>query len=273
MEILYNGITDSGLKRKVNQDVIGMFCHGEVGLYFVADGMGGHASGEVASGMIRDGMSKWWQGQKDSWDPGRFEDYMESLNQELLKVNREIWENFNQGQVCGSTVVILFLCREKYGVLSVGDSRIYSYESGNMRQLTVAHVWENLEETKQRYTVKEQKEHKYYGKLTQAVGTKESVGIFKCSGYLKKNQRFFLCSDGLYRYCEEGKMIHILSNIKDVEDTRSALYKLRKEGYTNGAPDNLSAIIVYCKNKGSLRLMREDIWKRVGKALFRYELK
>ena len=112
MEILYDGITDSGLKRNINQDAIGMFCYGEVGLYFVADGMGGHANGEAASGMIRDGMSRWWEEQKNSWNPGRFEDYMELLRQELLEINREIWEKYNQGQVCGSTVMILFLCHE-----------------------------------------------------------------------------------------------------------------------------------------------------------------
>lgn len=249
MEILYDGITDSGLKRNVNQDAIGMFCYGEVGLYFVADGMGGHANGEAASGMIRDGMSKWWEEQKNSWNPGRFEDYMELLRQELLEINREIWEKYNQGQVCGSTVMILFLCHEKYGVLSVGDSRIYSYELGKVRQLAVAHVWENLDETKRRYTVEEQKKHKYYGKLIQAVGAEESVDIFRCTDCLKKNQKFLLCSDGLYRYCEEEKMIQHISNVKKPEDIRSALNKLREEVYTNGAPDNLSAIIVYCKNK------------------------
>lgn len=249
MEILYNGITDSGLKRSMNQDAIGMFCHGESGLYFVADGMGGHFNGEVASEIVRAGMSRWWQKQKNNWHSERFKEYMESLHQELLEINREIWEKYNKGQVCGSTVIILFICHKKYGVLSVGDSRIYSYEWGKIHQLTVAHVWENLEDTKQRYTIEEQKKHKYYGKLTQAVGVKENVNIYSCTDQLRRNQRFLLCSDGLYRYCEEEKITQCLRYAKSVEGIRSALNELREEAYKNSAPDNLSAIIAFCKNK------------------------
>ena len=201
MRIDYVGKCDKGSVRECNQDAIAMFANEESGLFVVADGMGGHASGELASQEIVTVISNWWERFTPQRYDNNFQKMIKSLGQALEYANDQIFEKYNQMQICGSTVVILFIHEQSYGIIYAGDSRCYAYNKWKIRQLTIDEVWENqigLNEEDRK-----NKNHPNYGKLLNAIGTKKNVQYKTITNELYHGIIFLLCSDGLYKFCEE----------------------------------------------------------------------
>ena len=172
MKIECLGLCETGLVRKVNQDSIILKINDYAGIFVVADGMGGHSHGEIASKMITKTMEDWWNHfseEKYDWD---FEKMVYAIQSSLSYANKEVFRNYNQNMVCGSTFAILFLYRDRYAVIHAGDSRIYLEDQG-FGCITVDDVWENqpnLKEEEKRDT-----SHPNYGHLTNALGIFEKL--------------------------------------------------------------------------------------------------
>lgn len=237
----YRGICDTGLQRTMNQDAIYMAAENDIGLFCVADGMGGHSHGERASREIIDNIAFWWKKFQESDYDYDFFRMIYSLNQVLEKANRNIYRMSGDRQISGSTVVVLFICHERYGILSAGDSRIYLCDRARVRQLTVDEVWENQANLKLSSRVK--KQHPNLGKLVNAIGIAEDVRITSSTDQRRAGMTFMLCSDGLYKMCSDRFIARALKECK-----RGALdevvNKLIKKVYEGGAKDNTSIILV-----------------------------
>lgn len=264
MQIRYEGLTDCGLKRKVNQDHVGMFVQGGAGLFLVADGMGGYSDGEAASQLIVYEMGSWWEknclevsgGDIQSED---FQEIVEDLRQKILAVNRKILEVYNQDQVCGSTLVMLLIVKRFYAVFSVGDSRIYTTKGKKLLQMTKDDVWENLNSTIERYSPEEILHHPNRGKLAQSIGALERIFINIQTGECGTKQVFLLCSDGIYKMCSEH-MIRIAAMAwKSEKNADQCLSNLKKAVYAANAPDNLSVILVSVKKDSFYRRINKKI--------------
>lgn len=243
MKIEYCGISDKGKKREINQDAVFMESYKDKALFVVADGMGGHSHGEMASAIIVEEMGKWW-GEFIRKD--RREDFHEAvslLRQRLELINRVIYERYNASQVCGSTLAALLLCEGNYCVFSSGDSRIYCRSRFRVKQLTTDDVWENQPEAKQ-YSEEKRKNHPDYGKLIYAMGVFPDAVIRGKTDTLNINDCFLLCSDGLYKMCGEEDIKRTLKDYRNGKDGRQLLARLLKEVYENGASDNVSVILV-----------------------------
>lgn len=154
MEINYTGICDVGLKRKINQDSLLMAAHREQGMYLfaVADGMGGHADGELASRALTEGLAAWADDFRPELFGGDFRSMTASLQNRLQAINRKIYTEYNKAQVCGSTCVVLFIYGGVYGVLSAGDSRIYLCRGFKTASLMTDDVWENQRAVREAFT-------------------------------------------------------------------------------------------------------------------------
>ena len=256
-------MTDIGRKRKLNQDTV-YTCEHPLGnlnnLFIVADGMGGHEKGEVASGIIVDKVKEAWEDFfGNTAKKCRFKDAFNAISNAIKEANREIFYEYNKDAVCGSTVVVLLLVGNEYGVISVGDSRLYSFQKDELKQITKDDVWENLPE-QQGLTLSELKASPKFGKLTNAVGTMRDVKINYLTGRIKKNIVFLLCSDGVYKLYKHQELSETIKEHGKEPETVTKIIK--DKVYSAGARDNLSAIVVdvhtyglFAKNE---EIMRSD---------------
>lgn len=236
------GLCDSGLIRKINQDAIFMDIKGELGCFCVADGMGGHENGEMASQEIVKCVSHWWEKVQDPDSFDQFEQLKKGLFKAISDSNTNIRSFTNIRDICGSTVVAILIWRQYYALLSAGDSRVYLINKKNkIRQMTRDDVWENNLNIK----IKKCKLKKYstYGKLTNAIGIDDEVKLNVTSGIINDEKGFILCSDGLHKMINERAINKQLRSLKE-GDLSQIVMRLKEKVYSKGARDNISIILV-----------------------------
>lgn len=240
----YSVISNKGLVRETNQDAIAAYVYKNIGLFVVADGMGGHAAGEKASATIIEKMDIFWKAKLQEEFRIDFMDWVRDIRFAIEEANKEIFMNYNQDQVCGSTIVAVLVYGIHFATFSVGDSRIYSVDKFKINQLSVDDVWDNLIDVKAEFTEEEIKNHKNHGKLLNAVGIDKKIKINVTIDNLKKNQKLILCSDGLYKYCDEKYIGMCLALARNDKAINKATEKIFNKVIQNGARDNVSFIIV-----------------------------
>lgn len=242
MKIDYVGICDKGSNREENQDAIAMFSTEEIGVFVVADGMGGHTNGEKASQTIVREISNWWQLFSEMKYEYDFQKMLLSIEQTMENANRLIYQNYNKGEICGSTAVILFVYKGKYGVIYAGDSRCYIYQNRQMKQITLDEVWEN--QTGLSDDERNDIHHPNRGKLFNAVGIKPSIQCRVQTDQITSEAVFLVCSDGLYKMCQDRYIKKCLKRCNEHQKMRIMSEKLLAKTYQNGARDNISFLIV-----------------------------
>jgi serine/threonine protein phosphatase PrpC len=223
--------TDIGLVRSNNED--SYLTDPDRSLAIVADGMGGHAGGEVASKITVETVSDFLAGADSLWPFGRLARERTRLVDAIRAANRRVRETAARDASLGgmgTTVVVLWVRGRKAHVAHVGDSRIYRYRAGELTQLTRDHSWPS-EETAMRNV------------LTRAVGAEEDVEIDYRLLDVARGDVFLLCSDGLTRPVGDEGIVAALRQSKDGEEASARLIELAK---SNGAPDNVTVVLVYC---------------------------
>ena len=241
----------TGAVRKNNEDAALAYWERGRGLFLVADGMGGYAEGERASGCIAERMREWWLGLEPARYAGCEELVFEEAKHVLDRANEEIYRSTANGHICGSTVVLLLVWEKKSFLLSVGDSRCYLLPGGlfggTLVRLTRDDVWENSAAAA---GVRQKENHPDYGKLTNAVGIGTGVRYTACTDRPKAGGVYLLCSDGIHKYCAEET---IQSSLRAAAggNLQKAMGILEREVIRNGAKDNYSAVIVRVK-KGNV---------------------
>lgn len=245
MSLEYSGISDVGKIREINQDSFGIFQNGEGGLFVVADGMGGYSDGEKASQKVIAELSNWWNHFSPSEYDYDFRRMIQAIEQTIQYANKCIYTEMNQMAICGTTVAALFIYKNAYGIIYAGDSRVYIRHKRRKGQLTVDEVWENQStlSIQERANVN----HPNRGKLTNAIGVREEVRCKILTDSLENNMRFLICSDGLYKYCSEKKILFALKRCKDKRSMDCEIEKLIGYVYENGANDNVTIITVLYK--------------------------
>lgn len=244
MKIDFVGISDVGNKREKNEDAILMFAEGEIGIFLVADGMGGHAYGEMASGIIRQELAGWWEQFSEEKYGYDFQRMVTSLRQVIEKANKMIFEGLNRVGICGSTVVVLLVYKEMYGIIHAGDSRCYILQKRKLQQITVDDNWENqpgISEAERNNMC-----HPNRGKLVNAVGIRPDLQCRMTTNQITEETVFLLCSDGLYKMCPEKKLKDCIKQCRKAYKMEQMSERLLEIVYENGAKDNVSFIIVKC---------------------------
>lgn len=276
MKIVYQGISETGSRRMINQDRIGMFAVEDAALFAVADGMGGHIAGERASNEIIFGLKDWWdihfcreaKSRKEEEldqtfqlegtgtekmettqtvgedDPCEFSSYVTSLNSCLQKINQKIYQIYNGREICGSTVILLFLYKGDYAILWAGDSRIYEKSQFSFSQLSIDDTWSEMAKRTKALSIDAINVHPNRDKLLNAVGTFARLEVAVAKGRLKRHQMFFLCSDGIYKSISPKLLKRQIGHMYCRRRKGFDFTELRKLVYEAGASDNLSAIAV-----------------------------
>ena len=242
-------VCDRGNVRSDNQDSILVYTDEKqaLGIFLVADGMGGYANGAWASQTIKAAVQDWistcLSGQADQMEERLL---LQSLCGCLETVNRKVYREGEEKGMCGSTCALLLIYKSIFAVISAGDSRVYRIGRWSCRQISTDDVWENQAQVRNNYPARDIEKHANYGKLTQAVGIRENIGYSVHSAPLRKKEVFALCSDGVYKMCEKKYLTAQLGRCRR-GDLRGPGQELIGEVYRNGARDNLSLIVVKCR--------------------------
>ena len=228
------GMTHRGTVRTRNEDAI--LDLGDDGLWIVADGMGGHRRGDVASRMIVDGGSA-MAGKADAdLLKAAIDDGLTRVNADLVHLSR----TSEGGAVIGSTVAVLGLAGETAVLGWAGDSRIYRMRGGALTQLTRDHS--RVEVLVQQGVIgrDEAERHPEANVVTRAVGATDTLDVEFLTQPLADNDTYLLCSDGLPKVVSEAVMTESLK-LRTCDDCARALIDT---ALTQGARDNVSVIVV-----------------------------
>jgi protein phosphatase len=228
--------TDVGQRKGTNEDAIETASFGSTHLLVVADGMGGHAAGDVASELATTTIS---ETVSTAIDDGRT-DYEAMLNEALVSANDAILdeaEATNAQRSMGTTAVTAIVEDETAIIANVGDSRAYRVND-ELTQITTdqSFVQELIDEGE--ITPEEAKTHPQRHVLSQALGTEESVNPDFSSATVE--DRVLLCSDGLTEEVSEKTIAEILHEASDIKAAGKELIQRANE---NGGSDNISVII------------------------------
>lgn len=227
-------LTHVGMVRQVNEDAI--LAKPDIGLWAVADGMGGHKVGDLASAKIIEALGVVQQAQRMSQAVDVIEDCLHEVNQLML----EYAEIMLDGHTMGSTVVCTLIKGRIGACLWVGDSRLYRYRNNQLQRLSRDHS--QLEEMIELGLISREasESHPNRNVITRAIGVEPSLYVDMTLFNTQVGDTFLLCSDGLYNAVEEPAMSALLG-MKNVNECADSLLNLSLE---NNARDNVSLIVI-----------------------------
>lgn len=227
-------LSDVGCVREVNED--SLIESSDKQLWAVADGMGGHKVGDVASKKIIELLERVnaYQNLSDYID--EVEDTLFNANQLLIDFARE---NFDS-QTMGSTAVCLIIKQNVGVAMWVGDSRLYRYRNNQLQQMTRDHS--QVQEMVQMGLLSQEEAavHPYRNVITRAVGVEPDLYVDINVFSTQVGDKFLLCSDGLYNAVSRDDVEFMLNH----HDPKACVADLMKAALENGADDNVSIIVV-----------------------------
>lgn len=232
--------TDIGRVRKGNEDSFYADANEYRGLFIVADGMGGHAAGEIASQMSVHVISTDLESLNDLESSGA----METVSLSLRHANRAVYERSASERDkagMGSTASVLALAEERFVIGHLGDSRIYLLRDGQLRQLTHDHSLVQEQVDAGLISEEEARTHKQSNVITRCVGMGWDVEPDVLRGEVRQADIFLLASDGLTGMVEDWRLHQLLSSRAAPARMVDALIA---EANARGGVDNITAVIV-----------------------------
>ncbi len=243
MQTRYGRQTDQGRVRISNED--SFIANGEARLFLVADGMGGHAAGEVASKEAAETVERIVLSSDPSKEAGELLRFAaESANLRVYEKQRQRPEFSGMG----STLTSILLRNGRYYLAHVGDSRAYLQREGALTQLTKDHsvVWHLFENGLLRK--EDLCHHPQKNLITRSIGPHPHVEVDLESGEVRENDVYMLCSDGLTDVLPDEEISSILAQRdKTPQDLASALVAAANAG---GGPDNVTVVVVRLEPDG-----------------------
>jgi PPM family protein phosphatase len=229
------GATHSGRVRPINEDRF--LCSAGHGVFAVADGMGGHAHGDIASSAIIQTID-----ERISALP--MQERVEALLQSFLQANDVIRDisAANGNITIGSTAAGLITSANSFSVLWTGDSRVYLMREGRIKQLTIDHTEAQMLLREGRISHDMARDWPRKNVLVHAIGVNEEPHVEATHGELKKCDIFLLCTDGLTNHVTDAE----LNQLAMSRDPKGACIDLIRLALDRGGSDNVTVIVVRC---------------------------
>lgn len=226
--------TNVGMVRKINEDSI--MSKPEVGLWAVADGMGGYEAGDVASNMI---VSSLAEIEKHEY----LNLFVDDIENKIIDANHRILEYseiMQDGRTLGSTIISLLIKGQVGVCLWAGDSRLYLLRNNQLQQISRDHS--HVQELLDQGTITEEEaiNHPDGNVITRAVGTSNEIYVDIKAFNVQLGDTFLLCSDGLYNAVDESDIEQYMRS----NDTENSVKQMIVRSLENGAPDNVSVVLV-----------------------------
>ena len=240
VRLLYSARTDVGMIRSGNEDNFAVNAGGDRGLFVVADGMGGHAAGEVASEMAVQIIELELASIKDLEEKASADRVMEALRKANRNIHdRTITEVDKQGM--GTTASVLLVNNNRYLIGQVGDSRVYLLRDGALKQLTKDHSYVQEQVDAGFLTPEQALYHPYSNVITRCVGASPEVQPDVYSGDVRVGDLFLVASDGLTGMVDDRRLQILLMSRAEPE---RKVHALISEANGRGGLDNITAIVI-----------------------------
>lgn len=239
------GQSDVGLLRELNEDRF--LVKSESGMFVVADGMGGHDAGEVASTSIVEHL-------KSIGIPSSAPDLKARFEDRVLMANREIRAlASSNGSTIGSTLAALLAFERQYACIWVGDSRIYMLHNGKLSQLSRDHT--EMQDLLDRglLTPEEAAAWPRRNVVTRAIGAVDDPALDIAHGRIHAGDMFVICSDGLTAHVADDEIGSTIAD-KSAEEGCASLIKLALE---RGGTDNVTVVVVQFRDT---TVTPSDLW-------------
>ncbi|MBX7245725.1 MAG: Stp1/IreP family PP2C-type Ser/Thr phosphatase [Candidatus Sumerlaeaceae bacterium] len=249
MKLTSFGITDVGLRRSHNED--NFYRSDESGLFLVADGMGGHAAGEVASGSAIQAIVEFFirhaEDSSVTWPFGydtRFSAAANALLNGVRLANQRLY-NLQQERPelsgMGTTIAAIEVNKGVATMAHVGDSRVYRFRDDTFELLTSDHSWVNEQLQKNIITAEEARNHRYRNVITRALGNRLDLEIDVRLEDVKPGDTFLVCSDGLSGMVPDDAMGETVRSTKDLRECANKLVSMANEA---GGHDNITVVLL-----------------------------
>ena len=250
MRVSSASATDKGLRRSTNEDRFSV--RQDLNLFIVADGMGGHAAGEVASLAAVEGIVAFVEATQtmtpDQTWPIPF-DPEQSVNVNRLRAGFRMGNRRLASQVAASselrgmatTAVAVLIDGEIGTVAHVGDSRVYRLRNGQLDRLTRDHSWVEEQIRVGALSETAAREHPWSNIVTRALSGSEDLEVDVQEVALEPGDRLLLCSDGVFTVLNDDQIGEVLRRETDLDQLCDALVQGANDG---GGPDNVTAVVL-----------------------------
>lgn len=231
-------LTDVGNFRSLNEDYLDYLITDDYSAFVIADGMGGHNAGEVASKMAVDNILKFIKENIDKYP------ISEIIIEAFKKSNSIVYEYSSKNATMhgmGTTVAACLIANNLLHIANVGDSSCFLIDDSGIRKITKDHslVQQLLDEGS--ITEEQAMHHPNKNIITRAVGTSKDLEVDLYDLSNNNYKYIVLCTDGLSNEVEKEEILDIVTSIEDVNESCKALINLAKE---RGGKDNISVLIV-----------------------------
>ena len=242
-------ITDVGIKRGHNEDYIGTTA--ELGFAVLADGMGGHNAGEVASAMAVDITTRYLQARLPNMPEAQLNDDTGFTEESMLvqnviaTANEAIYETSQQKRECagmGTTIVAAVFYADRLTAAHVGDSRMYRFRSDNLSHVTEDHSLIQEQVRRGLLTEDDARNSAIKNLVTRALGVEPGVEPDIVEDVVLDGDIYLMCSDGLTDVVpDEAIRLTLIDHSKNLRNAATSLVQLANDA---GGPDNISVILI-----------------------------
>ena len=232
MRIRWGGASDRGLRRPENQDAM----YADIGLFVVADGMGGHLGGSVASSLAVKTVAA-----NSPSTPAELLAAVRHANQVVHHRSTAHADLTGMGTTLCAIAVVQQDDNRVWCLVNVGDSRVYRYQAGELTQLTIDHNFVAEMIRAGDLTVEQAADHPRRNTLTRAIGVEPEVAVDDWILELTGNDRFLLCTDGVTNELDSSDISELLNIDEHPSDVARALVRQAND---RGGRDNSTALVV-----------------------------
>ncbi len=224
---------------KKNED--SFFCDNESQVFAVADGLGGLPFGDLASKAAIQYLELWTQARRsDNWEGIDWQLLMKELNHQVIQTG----QISAHGLGIGTTFSLGMIRNNNLEISHIGDSRIYLFRNGKIEQLTTDHTLETFAIEQRQFPNDSDIPAHYKHTLTQCLGQRELIKPEHTEHRILSGDRILFCSDGISGPVPEEELIHTMTVRDSPEATLDQLIQVTLE---NGAPDNVTAVVVFAE--------------------------
>lgn len=262
MKIIAAGKTDKGLKRKLNED--SLLLAEDLGLYVIADGMGGHKAGEVASRMVVETIADYWHKVKNNKPPS----FLETISHNISENARHLVNSISLSNIIvheaqkrpeyhrmGTTVSALLVEKNCIWAGNVGDSPVFLFDHGRLIMVSEEHSVEAEKQKLGRGDSLSSTSPFLKNILTRVLGLNEKVNVYITPIRPEKGDIILMCSDGLTNFVSVPLIKSTLSDASlSLEQKVDTLIVKANEG---GGGDNISVVL--------LEVVQEGKWQKIKK--------
>lgn len=236
------GLTDNGLSRESNQDSLFVSDLRELPLFIVADGMGGHNAGEIASSIAVEAIKEKFMETRENLQSK--DSIIKTIKDSVFEANKKIYFKALSTPECsgmGTTLTMSYIFDNEIYIGHIGDSRAYYISDSDIDQLTEDDSLVNELIKNGSITIEEAKNHPQRNVITKALGTSIDIEVDIQTIKYKIGDILIICSDGLSNMVKEDKVFDIIKSEEDVSLACQSLIDLAKK---NGGSDNITLIII-----------------------------